>query len=107
MNERIDVVSVGLKANVYFDGRVVSRDVFFQDGLRRTIGVVLPGTYEFGVGDKEIVTIISGEAEVLLPPGLKEWEKVSEGSLFSIIKDSSYKLRCSVILEYLCEFIPE
>jgi hypothetical protein len=107
MKEKLENVAVGIKANVYFDGRVISRNVFFPDGTRRTLGVVLPGTYEFGVGDKEIVEIVSGRAEVLLPPDKKEWMPVREGDSFTIIRDSSYQIRCFEVVEYICDFIPE
>lgn len=35
------------KANVYFDGKVTSRTIIFKDGERKTLGIMLPGDYEF------------------------------------------------------------
>ena len=60
-------VTVVKKANIYFDGKVTSRTVLFQDKSRKTLGIMLPGEYEFGTEDKEIMEIISGDLEVLLP----------------------------------------
>ena len=57
-------VTVIKKANVYFDGKVVSRTVVFADGSKKTLGIMQPGEYEFGTGDKELMEIISG-AEAL------------------------------------------
>ena len=60
-------VTIIKKANIYFDGKVTSRSVIFPDGSRKTLGIMLPGEYEFNTDDKEIIEIISGDLEVLLP----------------------------------------
>ena len=49
-------VTVVKKANVYFDGKVTSRTVLFPDGTKKTLGVMLPGDYEFGTGDSGTTT---------------------------------------------------
>jgi hypothetical protein len=41
------------EANVYFDGQVTSHSIIFQDGSHKTLGIMLPGEYEFGTDDKE------------------------------------------------------
>ena len=41
-------VTVVREANVYFDGGVTSRTVLFADGSKKTLGIMLPGEYEFG-----------------------------------------------------------
>ena len=41
------------KANVYFDGKVTSRTIIFADGSKKTLGVMLPGEYEFNTGAAE------------------------------------------------------
>ena len=60
-------VTVVKKANIYFDGKVTSRTVIFADGSKKTLGIMLPGEYEFSTGKKELMEIMSGEMEVLLP----------------------------------------
>ena len=62
-------VTVIEKANVYFEGRVVSRTVVFTDGSKKTLGIMQPGEYEFNTGDKVLMEIISGELDVALPAG--------------------------------------
>ena len=42
MSDKFDNVSVGKKANVFFDGKCVSHSVYFSDGSRKTCGVILP-----------------------------------------------------------------
>ena len=46
-------VTVLKKANVYFDGKVTSRTVLFADGTKKTLGIMLPGEYEFGTDAKK------------------------------------------------------
>lgn len=41
-------VTVVKKANSYFDGMVTSRTIKFNDGSRKTLGIMQPGEYEFG-----------------------------------------------------------
>ena len=51
MSEFKDVTIIK-KANIYFDGKVTSRSVIFPDGSRKTLGIMLPGEYEFNTDDK-------------------------------------------------------
>ncbi len=50
--EEFKGVSVVRKANIYFDGRVTSRTVLFADGSKKTLGIMLPGEYEFNTGEQ-------------------------------------------------------
>ena len=59
-------VTVVKKANVYFEGKVISRSVLFPDGTKKTLGIMLPGEYEFGTDDKEVMEILSGDLDISL-----------------------------------------
>ena len=48
----LENVSVEKKANFYFDGKVTSRSVLFADGSKKTLGIMLPGEYEFNTSQK-------------------------------------------------------
>ena len=52
MNEfkNVDVKKI---ANIYFEGNVVSRNISLSDGSIKTLGVMLPGNYEFSTEKKE------------------------------------------------------
>ena len=50
---QFDNVSVVKKANVYFDGKVVSHTVLFADGAKKTIGLIYPGSFTFNTGAPE------------------------------------------------------
>ena len=42
-----DQVSVPVKANVYFDGKVVSHTLLHADGSKQTLGLIQPGEHVF------------------------------------------------------------
>ena len=46
MIEKLENVTAIAKANVYFDGKVVSHTVYLANGDRKTLGLFLPGEYE-------------------------------------------------------------
>jgi uncharacterized protein YaiE (UPF0345 family) len=97
-------VTVVKKANVYFDGKVTSRTILFGDGSKKTLGVMLPGEYEFSTGDKEVMEILSGDLEVLLP-GKTEWEKISGGMSFDVPAKSKFGLKVKTLADYCCSFV--
>jgi uncharacterized protein YaiE (UPF0345 family) len=97
-------VTVIKKANVYFDGKVVSRTVVFPDGSKKTLGMMMPGEYEFSTGDKEIMEILSGELDVLLP-GEKDWKAVQGGESFAVAPNSKFTMKVKKLSDYCCSFI--
>jgi uncharacterized protein YaiE (UPF0345 family) len=97
-------VTVVKKANVYFDGKVTSRSIIFSDGSKKTLGVMLPGEYEFSTGDKEIMEILAGDLEVLLP-GAGEWKTVKGGEAFEVPAQSKFKLKIKKLTDYCCSFV--
>ena len=97
-------VTVVKKANIYFDGKVTSRTVLFPDGSRKTLGIMLPGDYEFGTADKEIMEIFAGELEILLP-GAGEWKPVKGGETFEVPAQSKFGLKIKTVTDYCCSYI--
>lgn len=96
-------VTVVKKANVYFDGKVTSRTVIFPDATKKTLGIMLPGDYQFGTEEKELMEILAGELQVLLP-GEKEWKMVREGDSFEVPAQSKFKLMVKDITDYCCSY---
>ncbi len=97
-------VTVVKKANVYFNGNVTSRTLVFSDGSKKTLGVMLPGQYEFTTGDREIMEILSGELDVLLP-GSGSWRPVTSGESFEIPEKSLFTMKVKTLTDYCCSFI--
>jgi uncharacterized protein YaiE (UPF0345 family) len=97
-------VTVVKKANVYFDGKVVSRTVLFADGSKKTLGIMVPGEYEFGTGDKEIMEIMAGELDVMLP-GAPSWKKITGGQSFEVPANSKFTMKVKTLTDYCCSFV--
>jgi uncharacterized protein YaiE (UPF0345 family) len=97
-------VTVVKKANVYFDGKVTSRSILFQDGSKKTLGIMLPGEYEFNTGDKEIMEILAGELDVLLP-GRTGWKTIVGGEAFEVPAQSKFGLKVKTLTDYCCSFV--
>jgi len=97
-------VSIVKKANVYFDGKVTSRTIRFADGSSKTLGFMLPGEYTFNTADKELMEIIDGDLEVLLP-GTEQWQKVTGGESFDVPANAAFTVRIKTGADYCCSFI--
>jgi uncharacterized protein YaiE (UPF0345 family) len=97
-------VTVVREANVYFEGKVTSRTVLFPDGTKRTLGVMLPGEFEFGTADKELMEILSGQLDVLLP-GENAWKAVKGGQSFEVAANSKFKLKVAKVTDYCCSYM--
>ena len=97
-------VTVDFKSNVYFDGKVTSRNIILEDGSIKTLGLMLEGEYEFNTSQKEIMEITTGELNVLLN-GESEWKIYKEGSLFEVPANSSFKVKVNQETNYCCSYI--
>ncbi|WP_310599167.1 pyrimidine/purine nucleoside phosphorylase [Desulfobulbus sp.] len=105
MSELNDVTVVR-EANIYFDGKVTSRTVLFADGSKKTLGIMMPGDYTFGTGARELMEILSGELEVLLP-GEQAWRPVKGGEAFEVAADAEFKLRVKALTDYCCSYLDD
>lgn len=97
-------VTVKKAANIYYDGKVTSRVVTFADGTTKTLGIMMPGDYEFGTEKKELMEITSGEVSVLLP-GSEEWETIAPGSSFEVPADSKFGIKIGTVTDYCCSYL--
>jgi uncharacterized protein YaiE (UPF0345 family) len=102
--DRFNNVTVMKKANSYFDGKVTSRTVLFSDGTKKTLGIMLPGEYEFGTADKELMEVLGGSLRVLLP-GKADWEVFAEGQAFEVPANSAFKLIVETVTDYCCSYL--
>ena len=104
--DRFTDVSVVKKANIYFDGKVTSRTVLFADGTKKTLGIMLPGEYEFGTDVKELMEIQAGELKVLLPDET-EWLEINGEGSFIVPAGKRFKLDVKTVTDYCCSYLAE
>lgn len=104
MKKQFENVSVELKANVYFDGKVNSRTVYLESGEKVTLGFMQAGDYTFGTADKEIMEILGGSMAVLLP-GETSWITVNEGEKFEVEANSKFQVKIDQMADYCCYYI--
>ncbi len=101
---KFENVTALAKANVYFDGRVVSHTVLFADGSKKTLGLIYPGEYQFPTQAAERMDVTAGACKVRL---FKEsdWKEYAAGSFFKVPANSGFDISVdSGILEYVCSF---
>jgi len=103
MMENYKNVSVGRLANIYFEGKVISRNIFLKDGSKKTLGVMLIGEYEFNTESRELMEINSGKLNLKLE-GEDNWKLITEGMHFNIPKNSSFKLEVLELVNYACSY---
>ncbi|GLR27105.1 pyrimidine/purine nucleoside phosphorylase [Limnobacter litoralis] len=101
--KQFDNVSVVKAANIYFDGKVSSRTVLFADGSKKTLGLMLPGDYEFGTAEKEIMEILAGELDVCLPG--ESWKAIQPGESFEVPANAKFQLKIKQPTDYCCSYI--
>ncbi|MBN2235575.1 MAG: pyrimidine/purine nucleoside phosphorylase [Opitutales bacterium] len=102
---QFDQVSVLAKANVYFDGKVVSHTVIFPDGSKKTLGLIYPGTYHFGTQKAERMELVAGSASVVFD-GTDLRQDYAEGTSFDVPANSGFSITVAEgICEYICSYI--
>jgi len=103
MSDKIDNISVGKKANVYFDGKCVSHTVHFSDGSKKSVGVILPSTLTFNTGTPEIMETVAGSCRYKIKG--EEWKSCSAGESFNVPGNSSFDIEVtSEPYHYVCHF---
>jgi purine/pyrimidine-nucleoside phosphorylase len=97
-------VTIIKKANVYFGGNVSSRTLRFADGSLKTLGFMLPGEYTFNTADKELMEILDGDLDVLLPEN-DEWQRFKGGESFDVPANAQFTVRINTPTDYCCSFL--
>ncbi len=98
-------VTVHTKANVYFDGAVVSHTVIMPDGQKKTLGLIRPGTYHFTTAAAELMEIVAGECSVVLDSAPEQVD-YETGDEFTIQANSGFTISVTAgVCEYICTFL--
>jgi purine/pyrimidine-nucleoside phosphorylase len=103
--EKIEGVTAVTKANVYFDGKVVSHSLLLGDGSKKTLGLIYPGSYHFGTGKAERMELVSGSCAVTLD-GQSSTQAYRGGQTFEVPAQSGFTIQVREgICEYICSFL--
>lgn len=97
-------VTIIKKANVYFNGNVNSRTIRFADGTEKTLGFMQPGEYTFNTGAKELMEILDGDLDLLLP-GSDQWQSVKSGESFNVPENAQFTVKIKTPTDYCCSFL--
>lgn len=92
------------KANVYFDGNVTSRSFIDENGESKSLGIMMPGEYNFGTAAPELMEILDGEVEVRLA-GSDKWNTYTGGTSFEVEGDSNFDIKVKTLTDYCCSYI--
>ncbi|MDP2138025.1 MAG: pyrimidine/purine nucleoside phosphorylase [Candidatus Didemnitutus sp.] len=97
--------TVHTKANVYFDGRVVSHTVITAEGAKKTLGLIFPGSYHFGTVAPERMEIVAGACSVT-PDGGAGACGYGAGESFEVPGDAGFTIEVKDgLCEYICSFL--
>ena len=103
--EQFENVTAVCKANVYFEGKVISHTLQFPDGSKKTLGLIFPGSYTFDTGAPERMEVVAGACRVKLV-GSNEWNAYEAGTSFDVPGKSSFAIAVDEgIMEYVCSFL--
>ena len=97
-------VTAVAKANVYFEGKVVSHTILLDGSEKKTLGLIYPGDFHFGTDAPERMDIVAGACRVRLD-GTSEWRDYAAGTFFKVPGKSGFDISvASGIAEYVCSF---
>lgn len=93
------------EGNVYFDGKVISHTILTASGERKTLGVILPGSYHFGTEAAELMEIVGGDCSYVLDD-TEERHEVAAGSAFNVPANSGFTITVAdESCHYVCSFL--
>ena len=105
ISKEISGVTAITKANVYFDGKVVSHSLFLHDGTKLTLGIIYPGKFHFNTDKAEGMEIVAGECSVKIDgqPGTVSY---GASQVFELPGKSGFEIEVkSGLCEYICTFL--
>ena len=98
-------VTAVAKANIYFDGKVVSHTLLLAGGEKKTLGVIFPGAFHFNTDKAERMEIVGGTCSVKVD-GQAEAQSYAAGTAFEVPAKSGFDIEVSGgVCEYVCSFL--
>ena len=97
-------VTAVAKANVYFEGKVASHSILFQDGTKKSLGLIYPGKFHFNTDKAERMEITAGECRVKVEGQAPA--TCATGQAFDVPAKSGFDIEVTAgICEYVCSFL--
>ena len=101
---KFENVTALAKANVYFDGRVVSHTILLANGAKKTLGLIYPGEFHFSTDAAERMEVTAGKCRVRID-GSDVWTEYGADTMFEVPASSGFEIvGSSGIAEYVCSF---
>jgi purine/pyrimidine-nucleoside phosphorylase len=98
-------VTVMTKANIYFNGDVVSHTIRFPNDEKKTLGLIRPGAFHFNTEAPERMEIVAGTCRVTLD-GATEVAEYTAGDAFDVPGKSGFGIEVRTgLCEYICSFL--
>lgn len=101
----IQQATIVKKANIYFEGKVTSRTVILENGAKVTLGIMLPGEYEFSTSVKEEMDIQAGKLQYRLANG--QWQTIDGNGVFYVPANETFELKVEEVVDYCCSYLNE
>ena len=100
--ENVTALALG---NVYFGGKVISHTILTAEGERKTLGVILPGSFYFGTEAAERMEIVGGACSYILKD-TEETIWVPQGGSFEVPGNSGFTISVEgEPCHYICSFL--
>lgn len=98
-------VTAAAKANIYFDGKVVSHTILLSNNEKKTLGLIYPGKFHFNTDKAERMEIVAGSCQVKID-GQSGLQTYPANSLFEVPAKSGFEIEVKEgICEYICSFL--
>lgn len=101
----IQQATIVKKANIYFEGKVTSRTVILENGTKVTLGIMLPGEYEFSTNVKEEMDIQAGKLQYKLAN--EQWQTIDGSGVFYVPANETFQLKVEEVVDYCCSYLNE
>ena len=82
----------------------MTKFIIDEKGEEKSLGIMMPGEYNFGTGKAELMEIISGEVEVKIA-GENSWTLYEGDSEFDVPANSNFDIKVKTITDYCCSYI--
>jgi purine/pyrimidine-nucleoside phosphorylase len=98
-------VTLVAKANVFFEGKVVSHTFLLADGTRKTAGLIYPGKFHFGTDQAERMEITAGKC-LVKADGQPSVATYVAGQQFEVAAKSGFDIEVAAgLCQYICTFL--